>query len=63
MKLETMKAWRKEHRVSLREMSALTGISTAELSRAERGKTTLSPMRCLMIARITGLSLEHLLRG
>ena len=63
MNLETMKAWRKEHGVSLREMSVLTGISTAELSRAERGERALPPLRCLMIARVTGLSLEELLRG
>ena len=46
-----LRAWRLRSRLTLGEISALTGISVPMLSLAERGQRQLSPMTKVLIAR------------
>ncbi len=46
-----LRLWRVDAGLTLEEMSDLTGVSTAMLSRAERGERQLAPMTRVRVAR------------
>jgi transcriptional regulator with XRE-family HTH domain len=52
--------WRLENGLSLQELSDLTGISTAMLSRAERGLRSFAPLTKVRIARLLGVPVSEL---
>ncbi len=55
-----MRAWRLSQGLTLEEVSDLTGVSMAMLSRAERGRRQLKPMRQVEIARRLGARVRDL---
>jgi transcriptional regulator with XRE-family HTH domain len=55
-----LRDWRRRHRVSLRELAALTGVAESELSRFERGLRCLRPLALIRVARTTGIPIQDL---
>lgn len=55
-----MRVWRQRHGLTLDEMSDLTGLSTAMLSRAERGERQIAPLKRVAMARILGVRVREL---
>lgn len=55
-----LREWRGAAGFTLEDVAGLTGFSTAMLSRAERGKRTLSPQAKVHIARALGVSVAEL---
>ena len=53
--MSRLRAWRLEQGILLQEISDLSGISVAMLSRAERGERRLSPMTRIRVARSLGV--------
>lgn len=52
-----MKAWRRQHRLSLRAMEKMTGYSHASLSRMERGKQQPDLGFFMVLCRIMNLDM------
>ena len=52
--------WRHRHQLSLKDVSALVGLSEAMLNLVERGKRNLSPLSRVRLARALGLSVDVL---
>ena len=52
--------WRKDHGLTLEEVSDLTGYSVAMLSRVERGERNMKPLRRVEVARSLGVSVRDL---
>ena len=59
-KTSRLRAWRQCHGLTLDEVSDLTGLSPAMLSRAERGKRQLSPLKRVAMARVLGVRVREL---
>lgn len=55
-----LKNWRQRHRLTLENISDLTGVSIAMLSRVERGERLLAPMRRVAVARRLGARVADL---
>ncbi len=55
-----LREWREAHRLTVREVAALSGVSASEISRAERGLIRLGAMKKVRLARALGASLEEL---
>ena len=55
-----LRAWRESHGLTLEELSDLTGLSIAMLSRAERGERQLSPLRRVEVARLLRVRVRDL---
>ena len=55
-----LREWRVRRRLTLREISDLTGISPPMLSLAERGERRLAPLTKVAIARRLGAPLREL---
>ncbi len=55
-----LQTWRRKQRLSLGELSDLTGMSPAMLSRAERGERQLSRQAKVLIARRLGVPIRYL---
>lgn len=55
-----MRTWRESAGYSLSEVSDLTGISTAMLSRAERGQRSFAPETKVRFARALGVRVGDL---
>lgn len=55
-----LRNWRQRHRLSLRELADLTGLSAGMLSRVERGERRLSPMARVALARRLGVRVGDL---
>jgi transcriptional regulator with XRE-family HTH domain len=55
-----LRLWRVRHRLTLDEISDLTGYSTAMLSRAERGERCFSPLAKVHIARALDVRIADL---
>ena len=54
--LSSLRQWRTDHDLTLEEISDLTGLSVPMLSRVERGKRRLAPLRRVAVARRLGVS-------
>ena len=52
--------WRQRHRLSIKDISSLSGISEAMLNLVERGKRNLSTLSRVRLARALGLSVDVL---
>lgn len=55
-----LREWRERHRLTLADISDLTGVSIAMLSRVERGQRRLAPMTRVAIARRLGVAVRDL---
>ena len=55
-----LREWRQTAGYTLEEVGALAGISTAMLSRAERGERVLSPGAKVRLSRSLGVALREL---
>ncbi len=55
-----LRLWRAQHGLTLDEVSGLTGLSPAMLSRAERGQRQFAPLTKVHIARCLGASVADL---
>ena len=55
-----LRQWRLDQDLTLEEVSALTGISTAMLSRVERGQRQLAPLTRVQVSRRLGVPLRDL---
>lgn len=55
-----LRLWRADAGLTLEEVSDLTGVSTAMLSRAERGERQLAPMTRVRVARRLGVPIHEL---
>lgn len=61
LQLETkFRTWRKQHDLSLEDVSGLSGVSVAMLSRVERGLRTLAPLTKVKVARRLGVAVKDL---
>lgn len=50
-----MKKWRRDHKMTQRDLAALLGIVNQEVSNYECGRTTPSLPRAVEIHRVTGI--------
>lgn len=55
-----LRQWRLDQNLTLEEVSALPGPSTAMLSRVERGQRQLAPMTKVRVARRLGVPVREL---
>jgi len=55
-----LRAWRIQNDLTLEEVGALTGVSIAMLSKAERGLRNLAPLTRVRMARRLGAPLRDL---
>lgn len=55
-----LRLWRAQHGLTLEEVAGLTGLSTAMLSRAERGERQFAPLTKVHVARCLGASVSEL---
>ena len=55
-----LRRWRHEQDLSLNEVSDLTGVSVATLSRVERGQRSLAPLTRVKVARRLGVAVRDL---
>lgn len=55
-----LRRWRLSRRLSLQDVSDLTGLSVAMLSRVERGERRLSPITRVSFARCLGVRVRDL---
>lgn len=55
-----LRQWRLDQDLTLEEVSALTGLSTAMLSRVERGQRQLAPLTKVQVSRRLGVPLREL---
>ena len=55
-----LRAWRERERLSLEEVAALTGFTSAMLSFVERGRRNLSTRGKVLVARRLGVPLREL---
>jgi len=55
-----LRLWRAENGLTLEELSDLTGLSAAMLSRAERGKRQFAPLTKVQVARRLGVRVRDL---
>ena len=58
--MSNLRQWRTVHGLTLEELSDLTGLSVSMLSRAERGKRQLAPLRRVAMARRLGVRVRDL---
>lgn len=56
-----LKQLRAEAGISLRDLSALTGISKSMLSKAECGTSNLSPLNVVRVAKALGVPVAELM--
>lgn len=55
-----LRSWRHDAGLSLSDVAGLTGLSTAMLSRVERGQRQLAPLTRVAVARRLGVSVAEL---
>jgi len=55
-----LKHWRRKNRLTLEDMSDLTGYSIAMLSRVERGERQLAPLSRVAVAKRLGVPIRDL---
>ena len=55
-----LRQWREEAGLSLSDVAGLTGLSTAMLSRVERGHRQLAPLTRVAVARRLGVPVSEL---
>ena len=55
-----LRTWRTEQRLTLEEVTDLTGISASMWSRVERGERQLSPQMKVLVARRLGVRVREL---
>lgn len=55
-----LRNWRHRQGLTLREVSDLTGVSPAMLSRVERGERQLAPLTKVRVARCLGVNVADL---
>lgn len=58
--MTNLRQWRMQNGLTLEELSDLTGVSIPMLSRVERGKRQLAPMRRVTVARRLGVRIRDL---
>ncbi len=58
--LSKLRTWREAHGLTLEELSDLTGLSIAMLSRAERGEREITPLRRVALARLLKVRVRDL---
>ncbi len=56
----SLRQYRQQHGITLRDLAARVGMKEPHLSRVERGEAGLSVANALKIMAATGLSLEQL---
>jgi transcriptional regulator with XRE-family HTH domain len=55
-----LRLWRVDHGLTIEELSDLTGMSTAMISRVERGDRQLAPLTKVKVARRLGVPVREL---
>lgn len=60
MSTSRFRRWRVANGYSLRDVEDLTGLSSAMLSRAERGERSLAPATKVRVARLLGVHVSDL---
>ena len=58
--MSNLRQWRTDRGLTLEEISDLTGLSIPMLSRVERGKRRLAPLRRVAVARRLGVRVRDL---
>ncbi|MFC5748913.1 helix-turn-helix domain-containing protein [Actinomadura rugatobispora] len=55
-----LRTWRRRHALSLEDVSGLSGLSVATISRVERGQRNLAPLTKVKVARRLGVNVRDL---